>query len=139
MRGFSMKPTAILFSLLIVTGSVFAQGMGQRRQFYDTTTVTTISGTIVDVDSQQTPRGNFYMVRLTVQDSTGKTSVMVGPSSYLDSQNISFNKGAAIQVTGSKVKFRDNEVLIAAQIVTGGKTIRLRDSSGMPVWMQGMR
>lgn len=134
-----MKLTAILFSLLIMTNLLFAQGMGQRRQFYDTTTVTTIKGTISNVDSQATPRGDFYMVRLTVQDTSGTTAVMVGPSSYLDSQNISFNKGDAIQVTGSKVNFRGNDILIAAQIVSGGKTIKLRDDSGRPVWMGQMR
>lgn len=134
-----MKLTAILFSLLIMTNTLFAQGMGQRRQFYDTTTVTTIKGTISNVDSQATPRGDSYMVRLTVQDTSGTTAVMVGPSSYLDSQNISFNKGDAIQVTGSKVNFRGNDILIAAQIVSGGKTIKLRDDSGRPVWMGQMR
>jgi DNA polymerase III alpha subunit len=134
-----MKITAILFSVLIMTGTLFAQGMGQRRQFYDPSKVTTITGTIAAVDSQETPRGGFYMVQLTVQDSSGTTPVMVAPSSYLDSQNITFNKGNSIQVTGAKMNFRGNDVFIAGQIVIGGKTIKLRDDSGRPVWRGQMR
>ena len=139
MKGFFMKPIAVLFSLLFIASTIFAQGMEQRRQFYDPTKVTTIIGTIASVDSQETPRGDSYMVRLTVQDTSGTTPVMVGPSSYLDSQNITFNKGDSIQVTGAKMNFRGNDVFIAGQIITGGKTIKLRDDSGRPVWMGQMR
>ena len=131
-----MKSTATLFFFLIMSGQLFAQGMGQRRQFYDTTTITSIEGTIASVDSQATPRGDFYMVRLTVKDTSGTTEVMVGPSFYLDSLNISFNKGDSVKVTGSKVNFRGNDFLMAAQIVSGGKTLKLRDDSGRPVWMR---
>lgn len=134
-----MKNTSVLFSMLILTSTLFAQGMGQRRQFYDASTVTTVIGTIASVDSQANPRGDFYMVRLTVRDTSGTTAVMVGPSSYLDSQNISFNKGDSIQVTGSKVDFHGNQAIIAGKIVSGGKTIKLRDDSGRPVWARDMR
>jgi DNA polymerase III alpha subunit len=134
-----MKATAILFSVLVISSTLFAQGMRQRRQFYDASTVTTISGTIASVDSQETPRGGFYMVRLTVQDTSGTTSVMVGPTSYLDSQDISFNKGDSIEVTGSKVNFRGNDIMIAGQILSAGKTIKLRDDSGKPAWSGGRR
>ena len=132
-----MKTSAILFTTLLLISTAFSQGMGQRRSFYDTTTVTTIKGTITSVDSQETPRGNMYMVRLTVHDKTGNSNVMVGPSSYLNEQGISFAKGESVQVTGSKVQFNDNEFIIAAQIVAKGKTIKLRDDSGRPVWFNG--
>ncbi len=134
-----MKTAIVFLGLLVVTNTLFAQGMRQHRQFYDTSTVTTITGTIASVDSQAAPRGNFYMVRLTVQDTTSLTSVSVGPSSYLDSQGVSFNKGDSIQVTGSKVSFNGNEIVIAAKIVSSGKTTKLRDDSGQPVWARGMR
>jgi len=132
-----MKLSVVFFIALLLTSSAFAQGMGQRRQFYDTTTVTTITGTIAEIDSQATPRGSNYMVRLTIHDTSGITTVMVGPSSYLDDQGISFTKGDSVKVTGSKVHFNENEFVIAAQIIEGGKTIKLRDNSGRPVWFRG--
>jgi hypothetical protein len=134
----NMRYIAIFFSVLFISTALFAQRM-QRRQFYDTSTVTTINGTIASVDSQATPRGDFYMVRLTVRDSSGLTSVMVGPSAYLDSQEITFIEGDSIRVTGSRIGFRGQEVVIAAAVVTRGRTIKLRDDSGMPVWMGQMR
>ena len=130
-----MKTAVILFSALLMTvGSVFAQGMGQRRQFYDTTTVTTISGVITSVDSVASPRGNNYGLRMSVQDSSGTTTVFIGPASYLASQGFTLGKGDTVQVTGSKVHFNQNDILIAAQIVDGGKTIKLRDDTGKPAW-----
>lgn len=135
-----MKTLIVLFSALVMTGVVFGQGTRQGRQFYNTSTVTTIIGTIASVDSVASPRGNNYSVRLTVKDTSGSISVLVGPSFYLDSQNFSLNKGDSIEVTGSKVHFNDNDVIIAAQIKTGGKTIKLRDDSGIPLWSRrGMR
>ncbi|HUI28660.1 MAG TPA: hypothetical protein VLX91_00485 [Candidatus Acidoferrales bacterium] len=134
-----MKIAIVFLSMIAASSTLFAQGMGQRRQFYDTSTVTTVTGTIATVDSQAAPRGDSYMIRLTVKDTSGTIPVMVGPSFYINSQNISFNKGDAIQVTGSKMNFRGNDVILAAQIVTGGKTIKLRDDSGRPVWMRNMR
>ena len=129
-----MKASLALSVMLLLTGTLFAQEMRQHRQFYDKSTVTTIKGSIVSVDSQATPRGDFYMVRLTVKDTSGSSDVTVGPSTYLDSQGISFTKGDSIEVTGSKMNFRGNDVIVAAQIVENGKTIVLRDDSGRPVW-----
>ncbi len=135
-----MRTTAILFAALLFTSAVFAQGVRQHRQFYDTTSIVTISGTVASVDSVASPRGNMYNVQLTVKDTSGTSTVVVGPSSYLDQQAIAFNTGDLVQVTGSKVHFNQNDLIIAAQIVTGGKTIKLRDDSGKPVWPRnGMR
>ncbi len=79
----------------------------------------------------------MYSVRLTVQDTSGTSTVMVGPNSYLDEQGITFTKGDSVQITGSKVSFNQNDFIIAAQIVISGKTLKLRDESGKPVWFQG--
>ncbi len=134
-----MKSMLVIVSVLAVTSTIFAQGMGQRRQFYDTNSVITYTGTIASVDSQASPRGNNYMIRLTVKDTSGTTNVVVGPTSYLDSQSITFNKGDTVKVTGSKMTFNGNDVVISAQIVSHGKTIKLRDDTGRPVWMREMR
>ncbi len=132
-----MKTPAILLTTLLIAGAAFAQGRGQHRQFYNPDSIVTITGTIAEVDSVESPRGNMYMMQMTVQDTSGKSTVMVGPNSYLAEQGISFSKGDTVQVTGSKVHFNDNEMIIAGQIVVAGKTIKLRDESGRPVWFRG--
>ncbi len=135
-----MKTLVVFSSVLMLTAAVYAQSMGQRQQFYNARTITTIVGTIASVDSVAAPRGNNYSIRLTVKDTSGTVSVIVGPSFFLDHLNISFMKDSSVEVTGSKVHFNDNDFIIAAQIKTGGKTIKLRDDSGMPLWSRrGMR
>ncbi|MFZ1082717.1 MAG: hypothetical protein WAO19_12435 [Candidatus Kryptoniota bacterium] len=131
-----MRFLAILFATILFTSAVFAQHTGQHRQFYDTTSVVTISGTVASIDSVASPRGNMYSVQITVKDTSGTSTVMVGPSSYLAQQGIAFNAGDSVQVTGSKVHFNQNDLVVAAQIVIGGKTIKLRDDSGRPVWFR---
>lgn len=130
--------TFLAFSVvLLVASSAFSQGMGQRRNFYDQSTVTTITGTIQSVDTLSGRRGNFHMIELTVKDTSGTIAVNVGPTFYLDEQKISFKVGDNVVVTGSKVQFNGNDVILAAQVKDGDKTITLRDDSGRPVWARG--
>jgi hypothetical protein len=132
-----MKTILIFSAMMLFAGSAFSQGMGQRRAFYDQSTVTTITGTIQSVDTLSGRRGNFHMIQLTVKDSSGTVAVNVGPTFYLDEQKISFKAGDAVVVTGSRVQFNGTDVILAAQVKDGDKAITLRDDSGRPVWARG--
>lgn len=135
-----MKKLLIVSAVMLIAASAFAQGMGQRRMFYDQSTVTTISGTIQSVDTLTGRRGNFQLIQLTVKDTSGTISVNIGPAFYLDQQKISFKVGDAVEVTGSKMHFRGTDVIMAAEVKYDGNTIKLRDDSGRPVWARrGMR
>lgn len=135
-----MKKLLLFSVVMLVAASAFAQGMGHRRMFYDQSTVTTISGTIQSVDTLTGRRGNFQMIQLTVKDTAGTIPVNIGPAFYLEQQNISFQVGDAVEVTGSRMQFNGNDVILAAEVKDGGKTIKLRDDSGRPVWARrGMR
>lgn len=132
-----MKKLLIFSAVMLFAGSAFSQGMGQRRMFYDQSTVTTISGTIQSVDTLTGRRGNFHLIQLMVKDTSGTIAVNIGPSFYLDQQKISFKAGDAVEVTGSKMQFNGNDVILAAVVKYGDKTITLRDDSGRPVWARG--
>ncbi len=132
-----MKKLLIVSVMMLTAAAAFAQGMGQRRTFYDQSTVTTISGTIQSVDTLSGRGGRFQLVQLTVKEKSGTIRVNVGPASYLQQQKISFKAGDAVQVTGSKMQFNGMDVMFAAKVKDGGKTIKLRDDSGRPVWMRG--
>jgi hypothetical protein len=133
-----MKRPTIFFAILLFASVSFSQGMGQHRQFWDPNSIVSISGTVTSVDSQASPRGNNFMIRLIVKDtSNGSSTVVVGPSSYLDKEGITFSKGEKIKVTGSKVRFGDTEFVLAAQIDANGKEIKLRDGIGRPLWFRG--
>ena len=132
-----MKTLLVFSALLLLSSSAFSQGMGRGRAFYDQSTVTTVSGTVQSVDTLTGRRGNFHMIQLTLKDSSGTIAVNVGPTFYLDEHKISFKAGDSVEVTGSKVQFNGNDVILAAQIKDGDKTITLRDDSGRPVWARG--
>ncbi len=132
-----MKKLVLFAATIMIASSAFAQGMGHRRMFYDQSTVTTISGTIQSVDTLSGRRGNFHMIQLTVKDSSGTIAVNIGPTFYRDDQKISFKAGDAVEVTGSRMEFSGNDVIMAAQVKTGGKTYVLRDDTGRPVWARG--
>jgi hypothetical protein len=39
-----------------------------------------------------------------------------------------------VEVTGSRVTFRNKSAIIAAEVKKGDEVLRLRDSNGIPVW-----
>jgi len=133
-----MKTLVTLSAVLLIASSAFGQGMRQRRgPMYDQSTVTTISGTIQSVDTLTGRRGNFHLISMNVKSDSGVVEVSIGPSFYLDQQNIAFNTGDTVQVTGSKMQFNGNDVILAAKVIDGSKTITLRDEDGRPVWSRG--
>ena len=135
-----MKNLLVFSALTLIAVTAFGQGMGQRRMFYDPSTVTTITGTIQSVDTLTGRGGNFQMIQLTVKDSSGTIPVHIGPAFYLDRQEISFKAGEAVVITGSKMQFNGNDFIAAAVVKYGGKTLTLRDDNGRPVWARrGMR
>ncbi len=125
----------------MATGTAFAQGMqgrgGQRPPRYDQSTVTTVSGTIQSIDTLSGRGGMFHLIQIVVKDSAGSINASVGPTSYLDDQKVAFKVGDTVEVTGSKVQFNGNDVILSAQIKDNGKTVVLRDENGRPVWFRG--
>ena len=142
-----MKTFMTLLSVLAMTSILQAQGMGRmggggmgNHRFYDTKTIVTISGTITSVDKISSPRENSYGIHLQVEASDGTITTYVGPSWYLNEQKISFKNGDKVEITGSKVRFSEKDIILAAAIKSGGKTIQLRDDAGHPVWSRrGMK
>jgi len=47
---------------------------------------------------------------------------------------VSFKAGDEIQVTGSKVKQGDEDLILAREVVKGGDTLTLRFKDGKPAW-----
>jgi hypothetical protein len=47
---------------------------------------------------------------------------------------VSFSKGDEIALTGSKVKQREADLILAREVVKGSDTLVLRDDKGNPVW-----
>lgn len=136
-----MKTTIItLIALLFVfiTSSTIAQnGWGRGSNYnklYDTKTVETISGTVTTIDKVYTDKNSTYGVHLTISTNNGEINVHLGPAWYIENQDLQIVKDDNITVTGSKVTYDGNKVIIAKEVVKGDQILKLRDEDGYPLW-----
>jgi sporulation protein YlmC with PRC-barrel domain len=107
----------------------------EYNQKYDASKVTTINGTITNVQHAAPMSGMGQGVILTVQEDSGKSCrVHLGPANFVERQNFTFNTGEKITVTGSRITIDNNEVVMARDVNLNGKTLRLRDQGGQPLW-----
>lgn len=143
MKARRLATVALVFaSVIVCTAPVaFAQtGMGRRRasRLYNPATVTTIKGTVGEVNTTSGRRG-WNGIHLLLKAESGTYDVHLGPSAYLKEKNFKFSKGDQIEVTGSKVKFQNQEAIIAREVKMGGKALILRNAQGIPEWAGGRR
>lgn len=131
-----MKKLILLTAILALSSTMLpAQpyGPGPGHRMYDPKTVQTVTGTIVSVDTVTGGGRGMHGgggIHLTLQTSTQKLDVMLGPSWYINELETKFAAGDVIDVKGSLV----NDFLVAGEIKKGADTITLRDVNGVPVW-----
>ena len=56
------------------------------------------------------------------------------PKSFLDELGIAFKADESIQITGSKVKQGDGDLILAREVVKSGETLTFRFQDGKPAW-----
>jgi len=100
---------------------------------YDVSKEVKIKGTIEDVKEMTMAKGEAG-VHLMVKTATETIEVRLWPSGYLKHFETAFAKGQTVEVTGSKLKVEDKDVILAREVVQGNNTVTLRDKDGAPVW-----
>jgi hypothetical protein len=146
-KDFFMK--FIKYSLLLLAGLLLAVPAWAQRdpgRFYDPKNVVTVQGQVekVETKSWQARRGGegkpgrrSQVVYL--KTDQGTMLVHLGPTQFLEQQQFAPKVGDTMSVTGSKLTTGKGEVILAAEVKNGGKTITLRDAQGIPLWRgQGM-
>jgi hypothetical protein len=108
-------------------------GPGPVMPRYDKATEATLKGPIVEVKLLETPNG-VQATHLMLQEGQQMIEVFAGPTLYFKAQGMTFAKGDAIEVIGSKVQVSGAPALLARQIKKGDKNLALRDESGRPAW-----
>jgi hypothetical protein len=144
-----MKHYFLLFvlclSMFLVAQPVFSRGPGsmegrggKRMVPYQKATFTTIEGSIESVDTIYNRVTSEKGLHLTLKTSKGKYIVHVCPQWYADQQQLSFNTGEIITVSGSRFKKDNNENIYAAVIKrSNGKILMLRNpDTGKHLWGQ---
>lgn len=138
---------------LILSGPVWAQpgggqgtgpgmggGMGPGRgmgpgggmgMMYNPQTVTTIKGTVESLVPQTRRMRHESRV---IKTDKGNVTVHLGPAWYMNQHQMIINPGDALEVTGSEMKMGDSTMMVAREVTVKGKTLKLRDDQGMPLW-----
>jgi coenzyme F420-reducing hydrogenase beta subunit len=87
------------------------------------------------LDSVAARKGGAYgWRRVTLETNQQEISVILGPSWYLDQQQIAFTPGDILEVRGSRITYENVSCLMAAQVKKGKKTLKLRNKDGFPLW-----
>ncbi|HYA28323.1 MAG TPA: DNA-binding protein [Acidobacteriota bacterium] len=140
---------AMAAMMLFATASVFAQrgpgmmwrgsgGWGPGSQYnrmYDPKTIETISGEVTKVDQITPGKGMSGGVHMLVKTDKETLSVHLGPSWYLENQDVKIEPKDKVEVKGSRITFAGKPALIASEVKKGNDVLTLRDESGFPAWM----
>jgi len=130
-----MKKT-LIFVLLIMSGLVLSSRNYSNRssnRLYNPDTITTVKGSIVQIDSISLR--NYPIVRLKLAlNEKDFLYIHTSPYFYMEKNKWTFRIGQKLEVIGSKIKYEDNDVIIAKTINSEGKTYKFRDDQGNPLW-----
>jgi hypothetical protein len=133
-------PIWALVLILALTMACGSENQGSKAggeagydRMYDPKTVGSVSGEVVSVD-KITDRGTGYELRLTLKTAKETILVYLGPGWFLERQDLTFAPREKVEVTGSQVAFQGKPAIIAAQVQKADKSLKLRDSAGIPVW-----
>ena len=124
--------------VLLFTGNIYSQnGWGPGSSYnsmYDTKTVKTISGSVISIDQILPDKNMSIGIHLLLNTVNGNVSIHLGPAWYIENQDIQIIKGDNVSVTGSKVTYNVDQVIIAKEVIKGDQLLKLRDENGYPLW-----
>jgi hypothetical protein len=71
---------------------------------------------------------------LVLKTGKGNFTINLGPPWYVSKQGFILQKGDTLEVTGSLITKDEKTVLLAAEIKKNGKTLKVRDEKGVPLF-----
>lgn len=115
------------------------QGWGAHTAYgklFDPSTVETIRGVVVSVE-RFTPLRQMGYGLLVVLETPGETiDVHVGPGWFVAEQDFPINPGDRLTVRGSRILFQESPAIIATELRSGERILKLRLDNGQPVWSE---
>jgi hypothetical protein len=147
-----MKRLVIIFGLLLpMVGLSFSSGFTATRlknwtgsrgwgvdapyvKLYNSKAIETVEGIVTAVQRFIPGRGMSAGVHLLVRVGIDTIDVHLGPEWFIENQDISIRPKDQVEVKGSRVFFRAQPAIIAAEIRKGDDILKLRDENGFPVW-----
>jgi hypothetical protein len=103
-------------------------------RMYDSKAVETLNGEVISL-SRITPRkGMAAGIHMNVKTDKETISVHLGPSWYLENQDVKIEPKDKVEVKGSRITFDGKPAIIAAEVRKGDEVLTLRNDEGFPVW-----
>lgn len=133
MRRNLIVAAGLVAVLALAAAPAFAQMNMDTSMQYNKATEETLTGTVENI-FQAPGNGPMSGTHLVLKMKDGEIHVHAGPTSYLASKKITFNKGDHIVVVGSLIKGEGFQAILARQITRGHEVITLRDPAGTPLW-----
>jgi hypothetical protein len=148
MKKLNLSLVLAALAMLVFAASSYAQprqggmwrgsgGWGPGSQYnrmYDPKTVETISGEITTVDRITPMKGMSGGIHMNVKTDKETISVQLGPSWYLENQDVKLEAKDKVEVKGARATFAGKPSIIAAEVKKGDEVLKLRDDNGFPVW-----
>jgi hypothetical protein len=115
------------------------------NRMYDTSTVETVRGEITSVEhfslmgatteARPMPMYRGHQgIHLMVKTDKDTISVHLGPTWFIENQEMQIMPKDTVEVKGSRITFNEKPAIIAAEVVKGDNVLTLRDEKGVPVW-----
>lgn len=148
MKKLNLSFVLATIAMFLVAASSFAQprqgmmwrgsgGWGPGSQYnkmYDPKAVETISGEVTAVDRITPVKGMSGGVHMNVKTDKETISVHLGPSWYLENQDVKIAAKDKVEVKGARTTFAGKAAIIATEVKKGDEVLKLRDDNGFPVW-----
>lgn len=108
-------------------------------RMFDPKTVETVSGEVTTISQFAPAKGMRGGIHVNVKTDRETISVHLGPSWYLENQDVKIEPKDRVEVKGSRVVFSGKPAIIATEVRKGQDLLTLRDDSGFPAWMAWRR
>jgi hypothetical protein len=106
---------------------------------FDPKTMETVSGEVTGINQFTPAKGMRGGIHVNVKTDKETISVHLGPSWYLENQDVKIEPKDRVEVKGSRIVFGGKPAIIAAEVRKGQEVLTLRDESGFPAWMAWRR
>jgi len=101
---------------------------------YNIATLDTMSGEVVKKERFFVGNGLSPGIHIVVKNESETISVHLGPTWFVESQDEVIEVGDMVEVFGSRIIYRGDPAIIAAQVTRGDLVLQLRDEQGYPAW-----
>jgi DNA/RNA endonuclease YhcR with UshA esterase domain len=120
--------------LLIVLLTAVSSRKDNDSLGYNAANEGTLVGTVEDVQEFYCPVTEDRGTHIVLRTEHGTVLVHVAISRFLREHDFAIRPGDRVQVSGAKIRFRNQEGMIAREIVRGDEVFTLRNTSGKPRW-----